>query len=144
MEKINKTIYASIIASQVMHLFCCVLPTLLGVMSVVTGVGMVAALPGFLENAHHLMHDYELPMLVTSGLALLFGWLLYAYSLKFNCVKDGGCCHDPCEPKKDKTRLFMGVATALFVVNMGVYLIAHHPMDTHGHGESQGHHHHHH
>lgn len=153
MERVNKTIYTSIIASETMHIFCCVLPTLFSVVSLMAGMGMIATMPSFIEQAHHAIHAYEIPMIIISGLVLTLGWGLYGYSLKLNCTVDGACDHEPCAPQKDKTRLFMIVATVLFVVNVSVYFLFHKPMDRHFHDHGthatlssyeHGHDHHHH
>ena len=127
MEKINKRIVWAVMASESIHIFCCVLPTVFSVLSLLAGAGMIATMPNFIDEAHHLIHDYEIPMIIISALILVFGWGLYAYSRRINCSQDGesSCCHEPCAPKKDRTRLFMIVATVLFFVNVTVYFSFH-------------------
>ena len=126
MEKMNKGILWGVIASESIHVFCCVLPTVFSVISLLAGMGMVAAMPGFIEVGHELIHDYEIPMIIVSGAILVFGWGLYIYSRKMNCSEEGTCCHTPCAPKKDMTRKVMIAATILFIVNVCVYFIFHH------------------
>lgn len=133
MEKVNKRIFWTVIASESIHIFCCVLPTIFSVMSLMAGFGMIATMPGFIENAHHFIHDYEIPMIIISGIILAIGWGVYTYSRRMNCSTQGStCCHEPCAPKKYRTRLFMILATCLFLVNVSVYFVFHKPMDEHG------------
>lgn len=129
MQKLHKTLYATVIASESMHIFCCVLPTIFSIVSLLAGFGMVAAMPAFVEHAHEVLHSYEVPMIILSGAILLLGWGVYAYSRKLDCRTEGSCCHTPCEPKKDRTKLFMTGATILFFVNVTVYFVFHRGMD---------------
>lgn len=131
MEKINKGLFWTMVASESIHIFCCVLPTLFSVLSLMAGVGMIATLPGFINEAHHIIHAYEIPMIVVSGIILIIGWGVYIYSRRISCRTQGSCCHEPCAPKKDRTRLFMAIATLLFVVNVCVYFIFHRGFDEH-------------
>jgi len=128
-EKINKSIVWGVIASESIHIFCCVLPTVFSIFSLMAGIGMIATMPGFIEEAHHLIHDYEIPMIITSGIILALGWGLYAYSRRIDCQADDGCCAKPCNTKKGNTWKFMVVATLLFTLNVFVYFALHRPHD---------------
>jgi hypothetical protein len=137
--KINKGIIWGVIASESVHIFCCVLPTIFSILSLLAGMGMIATMPGFIDNMHHLIHDYEIPMIVTSGIILSIGWALYLYSRRINCRTEGTCTHGPCTPQKDRTKIFMIVATFLFIVNVAVYFTVHRPLidgHHHTHGSS--------
>jgi hypothetical protein len=136
MEKINRGLFWSIIASESIHIFCCVLPTLFSVLSLLAGMGVIATMPLFIDNMHHIIHDYEIPMIIASGVILAFGWALHAYSRRISCRTEGSCSHEPCTPKKDRTRLFMIIATVLFIVNVTVYFVFHRQMDAMIHGEA--------
>ena len=131
MEKINKSILWGVIASETIHVFCCVLPTLFSVFSLLAGMGMIATMPGFIEEAHHMIHNYEVPMIIFSAIILMSGWGLYIYSRQINCRTEGTCSHEPCEPKKDRIKLIMIGATILFVFNVSVYFFAHAQSDAH-------------
>lgn len=120
----------AVIASESIHVFCCVLPTVFSVMSLMAGAGMMATMPGFMMDAHTMIHAYEIPMIILSAVILGAGWALYAYSRKISCRTQGGCCHQPCAPKKDRTRTVMILATCLFVVNLSVYFIFHRSHNT--------------
>lgn len=118
----KKTILYGVVASETIHIFCCVLPTILSVMSLLSGVGMVVVLPGFIDEIHHVIHHYEIPMLMTSGTILVVGWALYLYAKRIDCMdKEVGCCSTPCEPKKDRIKIVMIAATLLFIINVSVY-----------------------
>lgn len=120
----QKTIYWTIIASEASHVFCCVLPTLLSVLSLFAGAGGLGLLPGFVFDAHDLMHKYELPMIIISACVLVLGWAMHIYSQKIDC-HDTGCHHPPCEETKAKTHWLLIGATALFLMNVMVYMAFH-------------------
>jgi hypothetical protein len=132
MKKINKGLFWTVVASESIHVFCCVLPTIFSVMSLMAGLGMIATMPGLIDEAHHMIHEYEIPMMIVSGFILFLGWIIYGYSRFLSCSDEGStCCHEPCAPKKDRTKIFMIVATILFIVNVSIYFIFHAPMDEH-------------
>lgn len=124
MERMHKALGWAILASETSHVFCCVLPTLAGVFSLLSGLGVVGVLPAGIMEFHDLMHRWEIPMIVASGAVLVLGWTLYALSLRFDC-HDTGCVHGACAPKKNRTAKILKIATALFVVNTTIYLVFH-------------------
>ncbi len=124
MQKIQKSVSLAIIAAEASHVFCCVLPTLVSIISLLSGLGLIGALPVGILAFHDLMHGYELPIIVVSGLIIALGWGLYFYSKKLDC-HDTGCGHGPCEPKKKSSAKLLIVASLLFVVNVGVYTVFH-------------------
>tara|TARA_B100001750_G_scaffold208182_1_gene186972 strand:- start:73 stop:525 length:453 start_codon:yes stop_codon:yes gene_type:complete len=132
-QKFQKTIYSTLIASESIHIFCCGLPTLFSILSVLAGFGIIAGMPGFIDHIHTVIHSYELPVIAMSGFILFIGWGLYIYSKKLDCHSETSCAHGPCEPKKDRTRMFLFAATILFVGNAFVYMIFHRGMDAHFH-----------
>ncbi len=129
MSKIKRSVLISAVVSEGIHLFCCVLPTVFSVFSLLAGMGMIATLPGFIDNAHHIIHDYEIYMILTSAIILVIGWVLYYYSRQIDCHVEGECHHAPCETKKDRTKIFMIIASALFLMNVTVYTLVHKPHD---------------
>lgn len=131
MEKINKGLFWGIVASESIHIFCCALPTLFSILSLLAGFGLVATMPGFIADTHHIIHNFEIPMIIISGVILALGWMLYFYSKKINCRTQGSCHHAPCAPKKDRTWHFMILATILFALNVLVYFVFHHGLDGH-------------
>lgn len=127
-QRLQNTLFAAIILSETSHVFCCVLPTIFSVLSLMAGFGLVSVVPGWLTDFHDLMHRWELPIIAVSGVVLALGWGLHWYSKKIDC-HDHGCGHGPCEPKKDKTKMIMQAATLLFVVNVSIYLVFHRGME---------------
>ncbi len=128
MKKIQKSLYTAIIVSETSHVFCCVLPTIFSVLSLLAGLGMVTVVPLWLQNIHETLHDWEVPLIVTSGVVVALGWALHSYSNKIDC-HDTGCKHGPCGPAKKKTHVILQVATVLFLINVSVYLVLHRGME---------------
>lgn len=120
-----------IVASECSHIFCCVLPTLFSVLGVLVGLGLIGAVPVWMDSLHHVMHNWEIPIIAASGLVLIIGWALHTVSKRMDC-HDTGCVHGACEPKKKNTVLILQIATVLFVVNLGVYLVFHRGLETLG------------
>lgn len=132
MDKIQKRIIWAVIASESIHIFCCVLPTVFSIIGLLAGAGLLVVMPHGLEVAHDLIHSYEIPMIVFSAIIMMAGWGIYAYSRKLNCRTEGSCCHQPCKSKKDRTKTIMVVATVLFCVNVLVYFAFHRTHDIYG------------
>ena len=140
-ETKRKAIMWAVILSESSHVFCCVLPVLFSVFSLMAGAGMVSLMPGFLVDLHDMLHAYEVPMIMMSGLILAFGWGLHLYSKTINCSETGaGCCDAPCAPKKDKVKWLLVAATLLFTVNVTVYTFVHVPQDRAAHEGHYDHH----
>lgn len=110
------------ITSEIMHIFCCVLPTLFSLMSLLAGIGIISTMPGFVNYMHDVIHSYEVPIISASGVLLSLGWILYLYAKKLNCSEENtNCCHEPCTPKKYRTKIIMIIATVLFAINVSIY-----------------------
>ncbi len=128
-DRIRRGMGWIILLSESSHIFCCVLPTVVSVVSMLTGLGLISsALPDFILDFHHQLHDWEIPIIIASGLLLVLGWVVYAISRKMDC-HDTGCVHGPCEPRKDRSKVIMIVATVLFVANVTIYMTVHRSMD---------------
>lgn len=127
MQKLQKGIYAAIVATEASHVFCCVLPTVFSVLSLLAGLGMVSVMPGWMVDLHAFLHGWELPMITASGVVLALGWGLDWYSKKIDC-HDHGCGHGPCGTKKNRAHTVLIVATVLFFVNITVYGVFHRGM----------------
>ena len=140
MQKLQKTIFGAIIATQASHIFCCVLPTVFSALSVLAGLGMVASMPGWIEDIHEWLHGWEVPMLVVSAVVLALGWSMYWYSKKVDC-EDLGEDHEHCETKKDRANLILKIATVLFVVNVAIYAGIHSKADISPQVEQEDHQH---
>ncbi|MGH1377323.1 MAG: hypothetical protein ACRBB3_00725 [Alphaproteobacteria bacterium] len=113
-----------VVLSEISHIFCCVLPSVFSVLTVLVGLGLIGALPVWMESLHHVMHDWEIPLIAMSGFVLVIGWSLHFISKKIDC-HDTGCGHEPCGKKKDKTARILQIATLLFVINVSIFLGLH-------------------
>ncbi len=129
------------VASEVSHVFCCVLPSVFTLMTVLVSMGMIGVMPLWLDDLHHTMHDYEIPLIAFSAAVLFIGWGLHFISNKIDC-HDTGCGHGPCAPKKKKAGKVLKIATILFVINVCIYggiHYTHKPAEAHAHHEDHGH-----
>lgn len=124
MRRIQNTLHWVIVVSAASHIFCCVLPTVFALASFVTGLSMFSGLfPGF-EHIHHIMHDYEMPLLVFAAVMLAIGWGVQYLSWKIDC-HDTGCGHGSCKPKKRRAEKVLLLASALFSLNLLMLLSGH-------------------
>lgn len=124
MQRIQTFIHWTSILTQVSHVFCCGLPILFSVLSLVSGLGIMAAMPSSLVAFHEVMHDYEMPLLIMAGAILTMGWGLHYISWRIDC-RSTGCVHEPCAPKKARSSKILILATILFVVNLGGFFWLH-------------------
>lgn len=124
MQRIQKALGWAILASETSHVFCCVLPTLAGVFSLLSGLGVIGIMPAGIMEFHEIMHHWEVPMIVASGVILALGWAIYAVSVRLDC-HDTGCVHGACAPNKNRTAQILKIATVLFVVNTTIWLAFH-------------------
>lgn len=123
-ESLQKSLTWAVILSESTHVFCCVLPTLFSLVGLLAGLGVVAALPPSMIALHEILHRWELPMILASGVVLALGWGATWYSDRIDC-HNTGCCHGACAPRKNKAHLILKIATVLFVVNVAVYALIH-------------------
>lgn len=123
-KKLQKRLSLAIILSEMGHVFCCVLPSIFSILSVFVSAGVISVMPPFMAVWHEAVHRWEVPIILFSGALLSFGWVLHAYSRRLDC-QDTGCHHPPCAPVKKKSSKLLLVATALFTINVLVYLAIH-------------------
>jgi hypothetical protein len=123
------------------HIFCCVLPGLFSALALLSNFGIIVTLPGWADGLHHAMHDWELPVIVFSGAIVAIGWAAYFYSKNNDCHAYG-CDHSSCQPRKKRAGWVLLLASALFLVNVTIYIGFHsqsasvedaHTHDDHGH-----------
>ncbi len=122
MERVQAVLYWAIVASVSSHLFCCVLPTVISVIGLVTGLGFFSGIMPFYENIHEMIHHSEKPILFFSATMLALGWTIQAYSARIDC-HDTGCSHGSCSPKKKRAAFILKIATVLFAFNLGVFFL---------------------
>jgi hypothetical protein len=146
-EILQKSLIATVIASEASHIFCCVLPTLFSLMSLLVGMGLIATMPNFLITVHDYMHAWEVPIISFSGIVLALGWAVTLYSDRLDCHHTG-CGHGACAPKKSRAHIVLTIATALFLFNLAVYVFVHRagivPEHAHEHVVHEAHDDHHH
>jgi hypothetical protein len=121
MQRIQRFIDWASVLSQISHIFCCGLPVLFSVLSLLSSLGFLVVMPSGLMSIHDIMHDYEMPMMITAGVIVLFGWVLHYISWRIDCLKTG-CEHEPCGTKKKRSSKLLAFATFLFLVNLSGYL----------------------
>ncbi|MDH5723368.1 MAG: hypothetical protein OEY94_08625 [Alphaproteobacteria bacterium] len=117
-----------VLVSEFGHVFCCVLPSVFSILSIMVGMGLVGAMPIWMMSWHEAMHGFELPIIVFAGVVVAMGWILHVISVKIDC-HDTGCGHGPCGPKKKKASKVLMIASVLFLINIAVYLSVHIGMD---------------
>jgi nitrate reductase gamma subunit len=124
-DNIQKHFGWAVIASELSHVFCCVIPTLVTVLSVFANFGLFVMSPdGWLINIHNAMHHYEIPIILFSGVMVALGWVAHVFSRRVDC-HDTGCGHPPCTPQKTKNYRILAVATILFIINIVIYFGVH-------------------
>ena len=123
-KKLQKRLSLAIILSEMGHVFCCVLPSIFSILSVFVSAGVISVMPPFMAVWHEAVHRWEVPIILFSGALLGLGWVLHAYSRRLDC-RDTGCHHPPCTPVKKKYSKLLLVATALFTINVLIYLAIH-------------------
>ena len=124
MQKIQNFIYWTCIGSQVSHVLCCGLPMVIGLLGLVSGLGLMATMPAGLVFLHEALHAYETLIIVTSGIIILMGWALHYIAYRIDC-RNTGCVHEPCAPKKKRSGKVLMFASGLFVFNITAYLLLH-------------------
>lgn len=114
----------AVLVSELSHVFCCVLPTLVTVLGALANLGLASAAPGFILEIHEFLHAYEMPIVVFSGVMVVMGWMIHLGTRSVDC-HDTGCVHPPCAPKKDNNARILVIATALFAINLVVFFGIH-------------------
>lgn len=124
MERMQKSVFWTIVVTEMSHLFCCVLPTIFSVAAFLAGLGLVGAMPAGFETLHHLLHQWEIPLIVFSGVAIALGWAIDLRARKMDC-HDTGCVHEPCGTRKYKAHKVLMIASGLFLFNVIIYFALH-------------------
>ena len=128
MQKLQTTIFYSILASEAGHVFCCVIPTVLSLLALAASYGIIITVPGFVFSIHKYMHEWEQLVIILSGLLLVFGWALFMLNKRIESRHD--CCSkSKCETKTNKAQIVMVIASALFIVNVTAYTFLHGSMN---------------
>lgn len=124
-RKIHKHLGWAVIASELSHVFCCVIPTLVTVLSAFANVGLMVMAPdGWLMTIHEALHHYEIGIIVFSGVMVALGWIAHLASRGMDC-HESGCHHPPCDAQKSRNSKILLIATCLFAANLVVYFGVH-------------------
>lgn len=123
-RNISKHFGWAILLSELSHVFCCVLPTIVTLLGVLSNIGLIGAAPVFLTGLHETIHSYEIPIIVFSGVMVVMGWVFHLASRSVDC-HDTGCVHPPCDSKKSGNSKILIVATLLFFINILIYFGIH-------------------
>lgn len=100
-KRLYKHVGWAVLVSELSHVFCCVIPTLVTVLSAFANIGLVVVAPdGILMRIHEALHEYEIPVIVFSGVMVVVGWVAHLASRTVDC-HDTGCGHPPCTPPKE-------------------------------------------
>ena len=107
----NKAVKIGIIASILPHLFCCILPIALSVVSLF--VPEVA-------HAEFIPRWFEPWLFVFSGLMLCLSWVLVFRDCHCDCEQ----CHGSHNHRAQK--IIIGVITLIFIISIILHLMTHH------------------
>ena len=107
----NKAVKIGIIASILPHLFCCVLPIVLSVISLFA--------PEVAHSSYFIPEQLEPVLFIFSALMLVLSWLLV--------IRECPCKCDSCDKDKNHKpqKLILTVVTVLFVVSVILHVVAH-------------------
>lgn len=127
-ERLTSFMSWAVILSEVSHVFCCVLPTLFSVLTVLAGLGLISVVPGFIMSWHDAIHAYEIPIIATSAIITVLAWYVY-FNARANDCHATGCVHEPCTPRKDRAKRVLIAGTTLFVINFAIFFFLHYLPD---------------
>lgn len=108
----NKAIKIGIIATILPHLFCCVLPVVLAIISLFA--------PEIAHSSEIIPSSIEPWLFVFSALMLGVSWVVIMHDCHCNCENCAEAQHH--KPQK----VILAVVTVLFVVSIILHMIAHH------------------
>ncbi len=124
MNRLQNAINWVVVTSEISHFFCCGIPIVFSLLSLLSGMGIIASMPLGFNNLHEAMHQYEIPMIAMSGVIIALGWMLHMVATRIDC-RNTGCGHQPCAPKKKQSSKILMVATGLFALNLTAYFLLH-------------------
>ena len=126
MDKVNQFIGWAILTAGATHMFCCGLPIIVSMFSLLSGLGLIVSMPSPFEYIHEIIHGYELAIITFSAIVLISAWVLHFIDLQLDCRDTGGCAHEPCGSKKKKSDKILMMATVIFLLNVAIYIFYHH------------------
>ncbi|MEM8971411.1 MAG: hypothetical protein AAGD43_05015 [Pseudomonadota bacterium] len=121
MARLKSTATTVSLLAELSHIFCCGLPIFIAVMSAGSQIGFGGAFVVF----HRFIHDYELHILIGSGLLLAFGFGLHIFSHWMECHSPEHN-HHKSKPKRFRIGWIFSIALILYVANLSFYFISGH------------------
>ena len=109
----NKAVKFGIIATLLPHLFCCVLPIVLAILSLFA--------PEVTHFSYFIPEWIEPWLFVFSALMLGLSWVVV--------IRDCPCKCDTCDKDNNHhtpQKIILGIITVLFVVSVLLHILAHH------------------
>lgn len=101
-----------------MHVICCGVPLILSITSLAALLGVSGG--GIID--HVWFEQYELGLMIMSGVVLLCAVVAHYVSKRINCLEDGVCVHEPCEPKKNMAGRVLLVSSAIYAMNLMLFV----------------------
>lgn len=121
MQRLQGIVNFLAVSSGITHFFCCGIPVIFSFASLLVNLGLSASVPMVLEKSN-LMPAHTVAVISVSGLVLAIGWLLHYLAYRNEC-NIMGCCETPCQSKKKRSGKILTIASLLFIVNLGLYLL---------------------
>ena len=118
-------------ASAFSHLFCCFLPGVLSILTLIASSGAAAVTLedfGIPEAWHDDIIKFSATVLIISGIMNFISW-------RIDCREDGNCTHEPCETKKNTYLKLYLFSVVFFFINVSIHYGFHvdHDHSLHGH-----------
>lgn len=108
----NRAVKFGIIAGILPHLFCCILPIVLGI------IGMIA--PDMISSHEIIPESAEIWVFVFSGLMLALSWIVHLGH------RDCECDHCNSTRHHRRQRIILICITIITIVGIVMHLITHH------------------
>lgn len=122
MQRLAHAAHHANLAALFSHVFCCGLPAVMNILALAAGAGTLSATVPWVNDLDLYMHQFELPLLLVSGAALMVGVVAQWISARRDCGAQI-CGHASCVPKKQPSRWILVVAALLFLGNLTFYLV---------------------
>jgi len=118
-----KNIFASMAVltsfSQFLCIFCCIVPTATGIITLLSVFGLAGANSMFLGDLSLALHPYRKAIMAASICLISLSWVLWFLTKNKQKIACG------CDTKPKKKPVFLMIATALLVVNLGTMPFLH-------------------
>lgn len=103
------------------HIFCCGVPTIAALLSLISTAGMTGVLA--IEHLTDLTETWHQAAFYFSTAMVLLAVTSYVIARRRDCVAEGHCAHEPCAPKKTTGWKRLALSLVLYAANVGVFLL---------------------